>query len=90
MFNLFLCYNLYNQDNEPCSRASESGGQMPTQAQIKKIKCPHCGWIRSVNVAALEDANMASCMGWATRSIRLSNRLTRCSATWRWTRPMPG
>lgn len=33
---------------------------MPTQEQIKKIKCPHCGWIRSVNVAALEDASMAS------------------------------
>jgi hypothetical protein len=33
---------------------------MPTQEQIKKINWPHCGWIRSINVTALEDESMAS------------------------------
>jgi uncharacterized protein (UPF0212 family) len=33
---------------------------MADQEQVKKIKCPHCGWVRSVNVGALEDASVAS------------------------------
>jgi predicted RNA-binding Zn-ribbon protein involved in translation (DUF1610 family) len=27
---------------------------MADKEQVKKIKCPHCGWIRSVNVSVAE------------------------------------
>lgn len=33
---------------------------METSPQVRMIKCPHCGWIREVPVAALEDASAAS------------------------------
>lgn len=29
---------------------------MNNQAQDKKIKCPHCGWIRTVPVRVIEEA----------------------------------
>ena len=29
---------------------------MANQAQDKKIKCPHCGWVRTVPVRVIEDA----------------------------------
>lgn len=28
--------------------------------QIVKIKCPHCGWVRKVDVKAIEDSGSAS------------------------------
>jgi uncharacterized Zn-finger protein len=33
---------------------------MPDQDQVKKIKCPYCGWVRSIPVSVLEDEIMAS------------------------------
>jgi phage FluMu protein Com len=30
------------------------------EGQVKKIKCPHCGWIRSINVSAIEDASVTT------------------------------
>ena len=33
---------------------------MPNTEQVKKIKCPYCGWIRSVPVAVIEDASTTS------------------------------
>lgn len=33
---------------------------MPDQTQIKRIKCPHCGWIRKIDVSVLEDESMAT------------------------------
>ncbi len=28
--------------------------------QIKRIKCPHCGWIRKVNVRVIEEEGIAT------------------------------
>ena len=28
--------------------------------QIIKIKCPHCGWVRKLDVQAIEDSGVAS------------------------------
>ncbi len=33
---------------------------MADKTQQRKIKCPHCGWIRTLNVAAVEDASTAT------------------------------
>jgi uncharacterized protein (UPF0212 family) len=30
------------------------------QQQVRKIKCPHCGWICSVDVRVLEDESMTT------------------------------
>ena len=29
---------------------------MANKDQVKKIKCPHCGWVRTINTSAIEDA----------------------------------
>jgi hypothetical protein len=33
---------------------------MANTEQVEKIKCPHCGWIRSINLDATLDESMAS------------------------------
>jgi len=33
---------------------------MADQEQIRKIKCPHCGWIRSMPVKAVEDLSTST------------------------------
>ena len=33
---------------------------MPAEAQVRKIKCPHCGFIRTVPVSVLEDESLGS------------------------------
>ncbi len=33
---------------------------MADQDQVRKIKCPYCGWIRSIPVGVIEDESMAS------------------------------
>ncbi len=31
-----------------------------TPNQIKRIKCPHCGWIRKINVRVIEEESVAT------------------------------
>ena len=33
---------------------------MTDERQIRKVKCPHCGWIRTVDVPVYEDETMAT------------------------------
>jgi len=33
---------------------------MSVERQIHKVKCPHCGWIRNIDVTVYEDELMAS------------------------------
>lgn len=33
---------------------------MNVERQIRKVKCPHCGWIRSIDVTVYEDEAMAT------------------------------
>lgn len=33
---------------------------MPEEQQVRKIKCPHCGWIRTVPVGATDEGSWAS------------------------------
>jgi uncharacterized protein (UPF0212 family) len=41
-----------------------------TQDQVKRIKCPHCGWIRKIDVAVLEDEAMASVVRGMSEALR--------------------
>jgi UDP-3-O-acyl-N-acetylglucosamine deacetylase len=33
---------------------------MSSQTQIKRIKCPHCGWIRKIDISVIEDESIAT------------------------------
>jgi uncharacterized protein (UPF0212 family) len=33
---------------------------MADQKQVRKIKCPHCGWIRKIDVSVIEDEGVAT------------------------------
>lgn len=33
---------------------------MADQDQVRKLKCPHCGWIRTIDVRVVEDEAMAT------------------------------
>ncbi len=33
---------------------------MKTDKQIRKVKCPHCGWVRTLDVTVYEDELLAT------------------------------
>ncbi len=43
---------------------------MSETEQVKKIKCPYCGWIRSVPASGIEDESMASTVRGAGDTLR--------------------
>ena len=43
---------------------------MADREQVQRIKCPHCGWIRKVNVGVLEDEATASVVAGMSEVLR--------------------
>ena len=42
---------------------------MTEQDQIRRIKCPHCGWISKVPAKAIEDASLTTVVKGVTETI---------------------
>ena len=40
------------------------------EGRVKKIKCPHCGWVRTINTSAIEDASTATVVRGAGDTLR--------------------
>jgi hypothetical protein len=64
---------------------------LPSHEQPRKMKCPHCGWIRTVLATILEDESAASVVAGPIDSIRdiysrirqaLSSPSTEQAGTW--------
>lgn len=43
---------------------------MAADEQVRRIKCPHCGWVRRVPVGVIEDASMATVTRGVSEAIR--------------------
>ena len=47
---------------------------MANKDQVKKIKCPHCGWVRTINISAIEDPSTATVVRGAGDTLRNVSR----------------